>query len=68
MVRGAEPFTGVVLTTADRNSYVLTLTPDQRASLVTPARLRVTGRLYAGEWRGMSFAHLEVSTLRLLDE
>ena len=67
-VQGAEPFTGVVLTTADRNSYVLVLTPEQRAALATPARLRVTGRLHAADWRGMLYAHIDVASLESLDQ
>ncbi len=55
-VRGNEPFTAYVLETSDRNTYVLVF-PE---AVETPARLRVTGRLYLGEWEGQSYAHIEV--------
>ena len=55
-VRGNEPFAAYVLETSDRNSYILVF-PE---AVETPARLRVTGRLYLGEWDGQSYAHIEV--------
>lgn len=55
-VRGNEPFAAYVLETSDRNTYVLVF-PE---AVETPARLRVTGRLYLGEWMRQSYAHIEV--------
>ena len=55
-VRGNEPFAGYVLETADGDAYLLVF-PE---AVETPARLRVTGRLYLAEWMGRSQAHIEV--------
>ncbi len=66
-VRGNEPFTRVILYTAERNSYILILTPEQRTNLMTPTRQLVNGRLYLGQWNGRPYAHIEVheiSTMR----
>ena len=60
-VRGNEPFTGLMLVTDDRNSYILVLPDDtargevQRAS---PGRFRVSGTPYKDVWQGRDFAHL----------
>jgi len=62
-VRGNEPFTEVVLITQENNWYVLDLTRDQRAALMTPARARVTGILRLGEWSGRPFTRLKVDEL-----
>jgi hypothetical protein len=62
-VRGNEPFTEVVLITQENNWYVLDLTRDQRAALMTPARARVTGILRLGEWNGRPFTRLKVDEL-----
>ena len=63
-VRGNEPFAAYVLETSDRNTYVLVF-PE---AVETPARLRVTGRLYLGEWDGQSYAHIEVHAYEELTE
>ena len=62
-VRGNEPFTAVVLTTADRNSYILELTPDQRTALVTPSEQDVTGLLFLADWNGRPYAHIRVQNI-----
>jgi len=67
-VRGNEPFTEVVLITQENNWYVLDLTRDQRAALMTPARARVTGILRLGEWSGRPFTRLKVDELVLILE
>jgi len=67
-VRGNEPFTEVVLITQENNWYVLDLTRDQRAALMTPARARVTGILRLGEWNGRPFTRLKVDELVLILE
>ncbi len=59
-VRGNVPFNAAILETDGRNYYVLKLTTEQQSMLMTPARYRVTGRLYLDEWNGKPFAHLEV--------
>ncbi len=56
VARGNEPFARYVLETSDRNAYLLVF----REAVETPARLRVTGRLYLEEWMGRSHAHIEV--------
>jgi hypothetical protein len=63
-VRGNEPFAAYVLETSDRNTYVLVF-PE---AVENPARLRVTGRLYLGEWDGQSYAHIEVHAYEELAE
>ena len=62
-VRGNEPFTAVILETDDRNLYVLNMTRALRTALETPARMRVIGRLYLGDWNGRAFAHLDVQDM-----
>ncbi len=59
-VRGNVPFTAVVLETDDHNWYILEMTQSMRDGFMTPARLKVNGRLYLDDWRGRPFAHLEV--------
>ena len=63
-VRGNEPFARYVLETPDRNAYILVF----REAVETPARLRVTGRLYLEDWMGRSHAHIEVHTYEELFE
>ncbi len=57
-VRGNEPFAEYILETSDGAAYVLVFPEDAE----TPARLRVTGRLYVEERMGRSHAHIEVHT------
>lgn len=57
-VRGNEPFAAYVLETEDRNFYVLDF--EEATPPDTPAGLRVTGRLYRGEWDGRPYARIEV--------
>lgn len=63
MVYGNVPFTAIILKTNDNNSYILKMNSEQRAQLMTPVRLRVTGRLYLGEWNARAFAHIEVAVM-----
>ena len=67
-VRGNEPFTAVVLETDQRTRYLLVLTPEMRSALSAPARIRVTGRLFLGEWNGRPYAHIEVERYAFLEE
>lgn len=67
-VWGAEPFTGIVLYTDNRNTYVLKLSVEDRERLVTPVSARVTGRVYIDTWRGQPFAHLDVTSIDLPDQ
>lgn len=65
-VRGAEPFTELVLETTDRNYYVLKFaSPEERAAVqdASPAFFRVEGDVYRGEWNGRAFAHLRVESV-----
>ena len=62
-VRGNEPFTRLILTTDERNSYVLHFETDaERGELqrLAPARFRVTGHLEADSWQGRTWAHIVV--------
>ncbi len=64
-VRGNEPFTRIMLTTDERNSYVLAFSSEEQRSELqrqAPARFRVSGRLYADSWQGRTWAHLEVDS------
>ncbi len=63
-VRGNEPFAEYILETSDGNAYLLVF-PE---AVETPARLRVTGRLYPGEWMGRSHAHIEVHAYEELSD
>ncbi len=65
---GAEPFTGIVLHTDERNTYVLVLDDAEREGLLTPVTARVTGRVYVDTWRGQPFAHLDVTSMELPDK
>ena len=60
-VRGNEPFTAYMLQTDNRNAYVLVF-EEETETPQAPARLRVTGTLYLGDWNGQSYAHLRVQT------
>ncbi|MBT8400052.1 MAG: hypothetical protein KJO98_06225 [Rhodothermia bacterium] len=69
-VRGNEPFTGIVLVTGDRNSYVLSLESEEAASSMrrqAPARFRVSGVPYKDLWQGTHRAHLQVTSWERLD-
>lgn len=64
-VRGNEPFTRIILTTDERNTYVLSFeTESLRSELQrsVPARLVVRGTLYSDSWQGERWAHLEVTS------
>lgn len=65
---GAEPFAAVILNSEERNSWVLLLTPEDRSRLMMPARVRITGRVFAADWQGHTRAHMRVRELTLLDE
>lgn len=67
-VWGAEPFTGIVLHTDDRNTYVLVLDDEERGRLVTPLSARVSGRVYVDTWRGQPFAHIDVISVDSSDQ
>jgi hypothetical protein len=62
-MRGNEPFAQMMITTDERNSYVLTFASDEVRSEMqrtAPGRFRVEGRLYRDSWQGRAWAHLEV--------
>ncbi len=63
MVMGNVPFAKLILETSDRNSYILEMDRAMRDSLMTPAQIRVTGKLVRGEWNGLPFAQIHVSNL-----
>ena len=65
--RGNEPFVRYVLETLGGNLYALRIPEDRRSDFQTPARLRVTGRLYVDDWDGRPFAHLDVSEYSRID-
>ena len=67
-VRGNVPFTEIVLETAGHNYYVLEVSEDQRAELMTPAKAVIDGRVFLGEWNGSPFAHLEDLSWRFIRE
>jgi hypothetical protein len=56
--RGQAPFTELVLTTEQDNHYVLA--GASQVGIQAPAQWRITGRVYAADWNGERFAHLEV--------
>ena len=58
--RGNEPFTALMLTTPQRNYYVLTFGDDERPTFSVSRTYRVTGHLYEGDWNSYAFAHLRV--------
>ena len=66
-VMGNEPFTAVILQTTSSNSYILKMSNELRQSFLTPARLRVVGRVYLDDWNGKPWAHIEVKELRIID-
>jgi len=66
-VRGNVPFTAVILQTTSRNHYILTLSPEMRARLITPSIRKVTGYLYLDQWNGRDFAHLDVISIEPAD-
>ena len=66
-MRGNVPFARPVLITADNNWYVLRLTEEQRAGLVTPALVRVIGRVSADDWNGRPITHLDVESIVRID-
>ena len=66
-VRGNVPFTAVILQTTSRNHYILTLSPEMRARLITPIIRKVTGYLYLDQWNGRDFAHLDVISIEPAD-
>lgn len=62
-VRGNEPFTALMITTDTRNSYVLSFPADaerRQVQQASPARFRLSGRVYGAVWYGRRFAHLAV--------
>lgn len=61
IVRGNEPFAEYVLETVEHNLYVLRFPAMDAPS--TPAVLTVTGRLYAADWNGRPFAHIDVHAI-----
>lgn len=64
-VRGNEPFTELVLETADRNHYVLKFESEEERTQVqdqSPAPFEVSGEVYEGVWGSRPFAHLRVQT------
>ena len=66
-VRGNVPFTEYVLETDENTLYVLKFAPDEVEGFSTPTGLRVSGRLYRESWGGRPFAHIEVTTWKILD-
>lgn len=56
--RGQEPFAEYVLETEGGSLYVINFGGEP---IQTPARLRVTGRLYTALWDGRPFAHVEAA-------
>jgi hypothetical protein len=65
--RGNEPFAAAWLETDMQTYYVLVMDEATGATLLTPARYRVTGRVYRDEWNGMPLAHLDVESMRRID-
>lgn len=63
VVMGNVPFTALMLQTEDRNSYILKMDAEERAELMTPARVRVSGVLYLDDWNGRPYAHIRVLKL-----
>jgi len=64
-VRGNEPFTRILLTTDQRNSYVLVFRSEaDRTALQrrAPGGFHVRGRVYRDSWQGRDWAHLEVQS------
>lgn len=59
--RGNEPFVRYVLETPEGNLYALRIPEEKRAEFQTPAKLRVTGRVYVEDWHGRPFTHLDVA-------
>lgn len=59
---GNEPFAKLLLTTDERNSYVLVF-DDVAAPTADLGRYRVTGRLYAADWNGARRAHIQVAAI-----
>jgi len=64
-VRGNMPLTALVLETEQRTLYVLVLDEADAAAWEPnlPARLRVTGHLYADDWNGFRYAHLRATNI-----
>ncbi|CAM3228004.1 hypothetical protein [Rhodothermus bifroesti] len=63
VARGQEPFSALVLETAERNFYVLVFAKaaDRQAVAVqAPLRLRITGEPFLDHWQGRPYAHLRV--------
>ena len=67
-VRGNEPFTSVLLETAEGHAYVLVFTDDERATLDAslPAQIRVTGTVRVAKWYGLPILHLSVESIEHL--
>lgn len=61
--RGNEPFTALMLATADRNLYVLTFDDGPVPDFSVVTRYRVTGRLYLDTWNSYRWAHLRVHSV-----
>ncbi|MDX1430198.1 MAG: hypothetical protein R3282_07920 [Rhodothermales bacterium] len=69
-VRGNEPFTALVLETADRNTYVIVSEDSEVRSEIqrrSPGRFRVSGVVYKGSWQGRDRAHLRVGRWERID-
>lgn len=56
--RGNAPFTALVLTTDQDNHYILV--NNTTTQLKHPSTARITGRVYAADWNGQPFAHLDI--------
>jgi hypothetical protein len=59
---GNVPFSRLVLTTDNRNTYVLIFDQGVDEPEADLGRYTVTGRLYSGEWNGERRAHVSVKS------
>ena len=68
-VRGNEPFTSVLLDTAEGHTYVLVFSGAERSTLdaALPALIRVTGTVYVAKWNGLSMMHLRVNSIQHIE-
>ena len=65
--RGHEPFAEYILTSDQQNHYVLRWEEPADEGMATPARVRVEGTVYLGEWNGEPFTFLRVSLMEVLE-